>query len=477
MMGSKLAEKITVLQPLVELSDPHVLDDNKNRRSILSAMYEPLVERDQTGLFVPALAENWNVSNDARTWTFRLRGQVRFHNGAVVKAGDVVSSLRRSMDPALGGVLGTQGVFQSYLGEAEFHEEDDQTVEIVTKQPFADLADLLVDIPIISTSALDGGGLEEAGTGPYRLLSSTGSKMTMEPFADYWGRRTPALPVEWIAEPDEKSRVEELIHGGADIVSGISVEGKQIIEKTDKASLIASRSSVCVIFMFNLQSRTWKDRRLRQALNYALDRSELVAKVRGGGAISINGPLTPLHFGYDPSVPAYTYAPDMTRSLLSEAGYADGIRVVLDVPTILPDEAPRLARVMAEQYRRVGIRAEIKEFSNREAYAQMVRSKRMDDACCFDSSPLSTYRVFREKFHSGVRGPWWQGYSNQTFDTLIDQGRATIEASNRQRIYRQAYRIIRNDAPWLFLYSPNLYWGIGHAAGDWRPTIDGLVKL
>jgi hypothetical protein len=110
-------------------------------------------------------------------------------------------------------------------------------------------------------------------------------------------------------------------------------------------------------------------------------------------------------------------------------------------------------------------------------YVQMVRNKLIHDLCCFDSSPLSSYRVLREKFHSKVRGLWWHGYSNPAVDLLIDEAQATVDMLSRQRIYRQAFRTIRDDAPWLFLYSLNLNFGVGRNAKHWRPGINGLVKL
>jgi len=107
----------------------------------------------------------------------------------------------------------------------------------------------------------------------------------------------------------------------------------------------------------------------------------------------------------------------------------------------------------------------------------MVRAKQIGDACLFDSSPLSSVRVLHEKIHSGRRGPWWQGYQNPDVDALIDQAGATIDHEHRQMIYRQAYRRIRDDAPWVFLYSPLLSYGLGQNAANWKPGRDGLIRF
>jgi len=107
----------------------------------------------------------------------------------------------------------------------------------------------------------------------------------------------------------------------------------------------------------------------------------------------------------------------------------------------------------------------------------MVRAKRIDDACCFDSSPLSTYRVLREKFHSRLRGPWWQGYANSEVDVLIEEAQATVDVARRRDIYHRAYRLIRDDAPWIFLYAPSISWGVGQRARGWSAAVDGLVSF
>jgi peptide/nickel transport system substrate-binding protein len=83
----------------------------------------------------------------------------------------------------------------------------------------------------------------------------------------------------------------------------------------------------------------------------------------------------------------------------------------------------------------------------------------------------------REKFHSGVRGTWWQGFVNPAVDTLLDQAAETPDNARRQELYRRAYRLIRDDAPWIFLYSPVLNWGIGPRGRYLKVGIDGVIEL
>jgi len=471
------AKKLTILQPHVQLADPHIASDNKNRLSILAAMFEALVQRDHQGHYQPLLAEQWSVTEDARSWTFYLRQGIVCHNGDELEAEDVVASLQRARSPNLGGDLGTEGLYQSYLKEATFQAVDRYTARVVLAEPMADLPDLLVDIPVMPRQALNNLPEKPSGSGPYRLVEATPELVVMETFDSYWAGEPPLRQLTWQAKPDSERRVEALLTNEADLISDVSLSGRRIIEAAEQVELVAAPSSVCATFMCNLMTGVCQDKRVRQALNYALNVPEIIERIMAGTARPINGPLTDLHFGYEPTLPPYPYDPAQARALLHQAGYKDGLQLTLNVPTILPNEAQDVADLMAGYYAEVGITTEIKVFTDRPGYANMVKAKQIDDACCFDSSPLSTLRPLREKFHSGVSGPWWLGYSNAEVNALIDRACVTIDTSQRQQIYRRAYGIIRDDAPWIFLYSPTLAWGIGSRTRGWKPDIDGVIRL
>ena len=400
-----------------------------------------------------------------------------FHNGDSLNANDVVATLNRVIDPSIGGAYGTQGVYASYLGTAKISALDDTRVRIVTHEPMADLLDLLVAMPISPESAIDDLPQELIGCGPYQVIDFHREEISLEAFSDYWRGEPPVKRVHWHAETDLELRVEALLSGEADIACGVGLEGKSLIESSGKAEIRELQSGLCIIFMCNAQRGPCKDRRVRQALNYALDLNEVIKEVKGGAATPLNGFLTPYHFGYDPETLVYSYDPGKARELLADAGYEEGLRLVVDIPSTMPDEAPKLAELMACHYSRVGISIEVVEHSDREAYALMVRDKEINDACCFDSSPRSTFRVLREKIHSGLKGPWWQGYTNEEVDNLIEKAQGTVNEHERREIYRHVYRRIRDDAPWIFLYRPTMFWGVNPELTEWNPSSEGWVRL
>jgi peptide/nickel transport system substrate-binding protein len=466
--------EVRIVQAGVRLGDPHINTDSRDRLALRFSVSDALVRRDDTGAYVPALATGWHCEPDARTWTIQLRDGVVFHDGQPMTADDVVGTLERVSDPEMGGEMATQGVFATYLDGAHYAALDDRTVRIVTAAPLADLLDLLVDIPI-TRRGFD--GTLPNGTGPYRVVDERDGSVTMAAFAEHWGGAPRFDTLHWRAEPDAGRRAALLLAGDADLVTALDTAGSEAIAASSEARVVEADLCLCVAFLFNAFRGPTADPRVRQALNHGADVERIIAEVASGMATRLNGPLSHLHSGADPNLAPFAHDPVRARELLAEAGYEDGLDLTLDVPESLPDEARDLARRLSEDWATIGVRTSVRTFADRLAYAHMVRNKEIDDACCFDSSPLSTYRVLREKLHSGVAGPWWEGYANPEVDALLDRAAATVDDAERQEVYRAAYRLIHADAPWLFLYSPRTSFGVGPRLMDWRPGFNGHVAM
>lgn len=461
-----------IFQSHVRFADPHVNSDDKNRLSILASTVEPLVRRDARGRFIPCLAKSWQVSEDAKQWQFVLQDGVHFHDGSSLRAADVVANLTRIRDEDLGGELGTAGVYQSYLQGATFDARSD-VVHVSLDAPFSELLDIIEKFPIMPEKVLSAGVLaptDIVGTGAYTIAEVGENAVVLEGFADYWHRQQRPSALTFYAQPDAHARVDALLAGDAHVISEVPLA--RFAEVVQKARLVSMQSTVCVIAMFNLLSSDI-DKRVRQALNYALDIRAIMHELHETHAVPLRSPLTPLHAGFDSSLTGYGYDPEKAQALLAEAG-AEGLTINMDAPTIHPDESPRLAALIAEQCAAVDVTINVTLHEDRPAYADMVRAKQAGELCLFDSSPISSYRVLREKFHSQTQGPWWQGYHNAEVDKSIDNIARTTDNKMKNDLYASAQRAIVKDAPWLFLYSPMKHWGM-RANIFWQPTIDGLM--
>jgi peptide/nickel transport system substrate-binding protein len=296
---------------------------------------------------------------------------------------------------------------------------------------------------------------------------------------DYWGGGESPGRLVWSAIPAPEARVDALLDGLVDLIADLPRDRVGAIRDRADLAISEQASPTCVAFLCNCFAGPCADRRVRVALNLGLDVPALIEAAAHGDGEPLNGPLTPLHFAHDPGTPRYPHDPEYARRLLAEAGFEDGPDLTADVPLTLPDEAHALARAMAAQWAEIGIRTTIREHADREGYALRVRAKEIGDAACFDSSPLSSYRVLREKLHSGVAGPWWQGYTNAEVDRLIDRAAATPDDAERRAIYRRVYRMIRDDAPWIFLYRPVNRWAAqrGLLEGTWGISATGVIDV
>jgi peptide/nickel transport system substrate-binding protein len=468
---------LRVAQSNVTIGDPHICSDSLNRNSLINAIYEPLVTLAKPGFFFPSLAISWSVQPDGLTWLFKIREGVSFHNGNKFSAKDVVATLNRIVDPSLGGAYGTQGVYASYIGDATFDVPKNNTVKITTREPMADLLDLLSEMPIAPRDELDRLPNEYIGTGPYNIGSKKRDEISLERNRDHWSKDTYAKEVNFIEIPDSKTRSEMVIKREVDIGSLIDHNSTRIHKSSSRTFISSLESSLCIIFMMNSQEGICKDKRVRQALNYGLNIDKIVKQIKSGAATRLNGYLTPHHFGYNSQTEPYPYEPNKAKKLLEAVGYNEGLKLTVDIPTSMPDEAPMLGELMKEDYGKIGIDVELVTYKDRPAYAEMVRDKNIHDLCCFDSSPLSTFRVLREKIHSRHKGPWWEGYTNLAVNKLIDQAQKTFAQDKREKIYQQIFQIIRDDAPWVFLYRPTYYWVISSELKDWKPSSTGILKL
>ncbi len=218
-----------------------------------------------------------------------------------------------------------------------------------------------------------------------------------------------------------------------------------------------------------------KDPRVRLALNLGVDRKALINRVLNGAGYPLSGFVSPVHFGFDPGQTPIRFDPNRAKALLKESGYSEGLSLTLDSPTSLPNEAVRLSEALADQLIRIGVGINIVYTEDRELYANKVRLKDIHDMCVFDSSPLSTFRVLKEKVDARFEGSWWQGYHNAEVEKLLDTAQATADNRRREAIYKQCFRLLSEDPPWLYLYNAMNITGIAPHLAAWQLPAHGVI--
>ena len=424
--------------------------------------YESLTAFDARLQIVPALAERWDVPNPT-TYVFHLRRGVKFHDGSELTAEDVKYTFDIVLNPK------GPAVWRGNFDQVDRVEVvDPSTVRFVTKAPFPPLLGALAILrssAIIPKGAMEKLKLETqvVGTGPYRLVEYVPkSHIKLKRNPDYWGKPLPYLEdVTFRILEEEDARVAGLRSGSLDYAF-LSPEGIQRL-RGEKRIVISSRPRTYLYaFVVNRQRKPWSDPRVRQAMSLAVDRAEIVEKVFSGGA-TIAGPI-PFGFG-DWSLSAEElrarwYRPDIARAkqLLKEAGVPDGQELDLLV-TAFNQNFPGLAVVFADQMKRIGLAAKIRQVEqgvfikevapptfNYDVQANAYTARHDPDGYVYNG------------FHS--KTPNACGYANPKVDELLVKARTTIDPAQRKSLYREIQQLLLDDAPNLWIANDNVSEGL-----------------
>jgi len=473
-----MVDEIVILQSRLQLVDPQDCTDNSDTLALLEALFDALIRRNPEGRYVPALAESWELSEDARHWRFRLRPGLRFHDGSPLDAEAMRFSIARMQRPEIGATLGAPAVWGQYLGGATIAAPDPLTLTIETVEPSADLLDILVSGYALPPHLADRPDFLDhpVGSGAFRFEDRTGDgDIRMRSNPDWWGGRGADRRLVWRQMPLPEERAQAIANGAAQVATRLAPSGAGA--PGDGITRHDYIDPTSIIYLLNAARGPFADPKVRRAINLAVDRKALIAEVLDGAGSPLGGFVSRYHAGAAPLAADVTPDPESARKLLGMAGYGNGLALEVDCPTRLPDEAQALTAALARQLAEAGISVTVHTFEDRVAYAEQVRDKKIHDMCVFDSSPMSTFRVLYEKIDSRVRGSWWQGYRNPEVEALLDRSRITADPAAREALHRQSYAALRQDPPWLTLYHHKFTAALAGTHPDWRMRADGVLDV
>jgi ABC-type transport system substrate-binding protein len=444
--------------------DPHRRDEHLTF-SVLANVYEGLVRFDRELCVRPALATQWENPDD-RTWRFRLRRGVRFHDGSPFGAADVAFSLERASQPS--------SELASFLTAVEeVRVVNDETLEVVTDRPYAILLNKLAWIAIVprySPSQIR----RPVGTGPYRLVSNApGKPIVLQSFEGYWRASAREREVHLIPEPDPQRRLAMLTSGRADVIAELSPEGARCLESHPCCRVVAQDSLAVAYLQMRVDREPFDDIRVRRAINCALDREALVKEDLLGWGRPVGQMVSRQVFGYVPDLAPTTPDPAKARRLLAEAGYASGLDLVLEL------RPSRRAEGIRAQLAEVGIRVEPISRPWDELYHRL-RSGEVDFYYGgFASASGDASDVFDVKLHSpdperGYGETNFIGYSSPKLDRLIEASGESLDPNLRRRHLEAAMRELMSDLPLVPLYVAHSLFGVREDV-EWEPGADGLL--
>jgi peptide/nickel transport system substrate-binding protein len=284
----------------------------------------------------PQLAESWEMSDDALTYTFYLRQGVTFHHGSPFTAQDVAFTLQRLLDPDLGLSLRST---LSVIDRVEI--VDDHTIIFYLTRPSVTLPYLLSSpgTQILPHDRTDEQRTTEpSGTGPFRFVENTpGERVVMARNENYWEAGLPYVDeVHFLEIPEAATQIASLTSGAVDVIAQVGIENLPALTAAEGIQILESMQGTYPLFAMNVTAEPFDDLRVRQAFKHAIDRNALQQVILQGRGIVLNDqPVTPASPLWA-EIPALDYDVEKAKSLLAEAGYADGLEVTLSIAEVTP---------------------------------------------------------------------------------------------------------------------------------------------
>jgi len=451
--------------------DPHDVSDGESVK-VIDQIYETLVgfPADPEGDLEPELATSWSTSGDGKTWTFRLRSDVTFHDGSVLEARDVVFSFRRLMNPGEYDLAGPYAAY--YRNIASVEAVDPRTVRFQLKNRSAvflrNLAMFAASI-VNPKSVVEAGSspaTQPSGTGPYRFRSwSRGERIVLERYDGYWGEPAETKTVVFIPVRENSQRIQKLISGGAHIIDGIGLENLQRIRSSDRATLLEKPGMNMGYLAMNTGRAPFDHPLVRRAIAHGIDRKEIRADVfRGIGTIA-DTPLPPTIWGHHDGLDRYEYNPEKARRLLDRAG-VDLDRVIrfphMTNPRPYMADPPLLARKIKNDLEAIGFTNVQLRQMDWTAYIQAVQNGK-HDLCLLgwitdngdpDNFLSALFHSRNAEVGSANNVSFFQ---NKRYDRTVDRAKRILDRSKRTELYRTAQEILHEEMPVLpLMYMPRM---------------------
>lgn len=430
--------------------DPHATNDQPSSR-VAAQIYSQLVETDANMEIVPGLASSWEQV-DSRTVQFTLRQGVRFHNGEELKASDVKFTLDRMIaSPTVAHIVGAVDSVSVI---------DEYTVQVSTKEPFGPLLYHLTHTAssILSekavTEAGEAYGQNPVGTGPYEFVSwSVGDSVELKAFDDYYGGRQEIPNVVFRNIAEGTNRAIALETGEVDISYDIEPIDKDTIHNHKDLKLIEGESLSITYFGFNVNRTPYDNVKVRQAIAYAINTTDIIDAVIMGGGLPTNSPISTRVFGHSPDARKYEQNYEKARQLLQEAGYEDGFNTKLwvsDNPVRI-----QIAQVIQAQLREIGIQMAIDVV---EWGAFLDGTSRGDHETFMmgwvtvtGDADYGLYALFNSATHGGAGNRSF--YTNADIDTMLEAARVSSDMEERRKLYGDIQVTLQEELPTISIFN------------------------
>ncbi|MBP3703427.1 MAG: ABC transporter substrate-binding protein [Lachnospiraceae bacterium] len=412
-------------------------------KEVLFNVYEGLVKPTAEGDLVPAVAEKFEISKDAKTYTFTLREGLTFHDGSKVTAEDVKYSIERYAD-----IQGKDSAF-SILEKVVI--VDEKTVKVELKEGNSEF------LSELSLAVLPKDNKEPAknpvGTGPFKIKRfDKGQQLLVRRFENYRDKKLPYLDeVTFKIVANTDAAFTELQGGNLDIVQYLTED--QIKTLGDKFEIVEGSVNYVQALYLNNKFEPFQDKRVRQALCYAVDRNAINEFVFGGKSHIIGTNMIPGFKKYynTETEKAYEKNIEKAKELLKEAGYEKGF----DLTVIVPDNyGPHktVAEVIVEQLKEIGVNAKIKMMEFTSWVSEVYGGRKYEATIVAVDGTLAPSSWFEKNVSTAPKN--FTNFKNEEFDKIFKQAKASIDDEEKITLYKKLQTILAEDAASVYIQDP-----------------------
>ncbi|HEV8307359.1 MAG TPA: ABC transporter substrate-binding protein [Methylomirabilota bacterium] len=462
---------------------PATLDPHKNTAGISMAtyfqLYNGLTRIDEAGQLQPGLAESWRWVND-RVFQLRLRKGVTFHNGEPLDAAVVKWNIERIVNPE------TKSPVKDRIPTVTGAEvADGLTVNLVNSGPSGLLPRALAVVFPIPPGYYQAKGANEfvrqpVGTGPFRYLSGTpGDNQTLEAFPGYWEGAAKLRQVFMRVMKEDGARVAALEAGDVDMIQNVPPDQVKRLQGAgyQVAWELMARQHFCIANSVLEGGGPFKDPRVRQALNYAVDKDAILSRIFFGyGKLAEGQFVDERAVGYNRALKRFPYDPRKARELLAAAGFAGGtppITFWASQGAYLKDK--ETIEAIAGYLADVGINVQINQMEWAKLTEIYYSSKMVGlNLQGWNYFPVMDADFIITHYKSSNKPPW---YASERFDEVYRKSTVTTDPAARQQLLAEAQRILHEDPPGLYLLHPPDMFATSRKVQGFKPRWDATIPL
>lgn len=456
-------------------ADPTGLDPeaviNNTSGYVMSTIYDTLVRyKPGTTEVAPGVASKWDVSPDGLTYTFHLRPGIKFSDGTPLDAKAVIWNVDRLLNKNNPQYIYNTGTVEGYIeftyGDlASYRQIDDNTVSFTFKNPSAPFLNSLAMVwnGLVSPAAAAKYGKDlrnhPIGSGPFVMREwQPRNQVVLDANPAYWAGKPKVDHLIFKELPDAQAAVLALKRGEIQILGDVSTPTIPAIRSDPGLELLTQPGLTVSGVAMPTEVAPFNDRRVRQALNYAVDKEAINKALFNGLAATMTSPLPQAQWGFDPSLKGYPYDPEKAKELLKEAGVKPGFEVELltyNSPRGYNPAGANLAVAVQGYLKKVGINANVQQMEV-GAYLSRVRSGK------YTGLTLQGWTGDNGDPDNFLGELWgaknipinnWAHYRNPEVEKLLAEALKVSGEAQRTPIYYKAQKLVLDDAPWIFINS------------------------